>query len=33
MQRIDDDGQYTLRPSRCSEMPAELKELFEEGPH
>ncbi len=33
VQRIDAGGQYTLEPEPLLEMPAELKELFEEEPH
>ncbi|HLN42148.1 MAG TPA: FAD-binding protein, partial [Acidimicrobiales bacterium] len=33
VQRVDDSGQYTLTPEPLPEMPAELKELFEEKPH
>ena len=33
VQRIDDTGQYTLTPEPLLEMPADLKELFEEQPH
>ena len=33
VQRIDAEGHYTLEPEPLLEMPAELKELFEEEPH
>src|SRR5580658_1279145 len=33
VQRIDADGNYSLEPEPLLEMPAELKELFEEDPH
>ena len=33
VQRIDAEGDYTLDPEPLLEMPAELKELFEEEPH
>jgi succinate dehydrogenase / fumarate reductase, flavoprotein subunit len=33
VQRIDAEGRYTLEPEPLLEMPAELKELFEEESH
>ena len=33
VQRIDAGGHYSLEPEPLLEMPAELKELFEEEPH
>ena len=33
VQSIDASGNYTLEPEPLLEMPAELKELFEEAPH
>ena len=33
VQRIDAEGRYTLEPEPLLEMPAELKELFEEDSH
>jgi len=33
VQADDAGGQYTLEPEPLLEMPAELKELFEEEPH
>ena len=33
VQRIDADARYSLTPEPLAEMPADLKQLFEEEPH